>query len=67
MWLKHGSGVRIVLIDGTTLVGTVRFSWRFRTIKLTDVVTQTREGEIRADGYLLIPVRSVLFAQVGGA
>ena len=67
MRLKHGSSVRIVLVDGTTVVGTVRFSWRWRTIKLADVVTQTRDGEILADGYLLSPVRSVLFAQVGGA
>jgi hypothetical protein len=65
MRLKHGSSVRIVLVDGTTIVGTVRFSWRWRTIKLTDVVTATRDGEILADGYLLIPTRSVLFVQVG--
>jgi small nuclear ribonucleoprotein (snRNP)-like protein len=65
--LKNGSSVRIVLVDGTTVVGTVRFSWRWRVIKLTDVVSQTRDGEIVADGYLLIPERSVLFAQVGGA
>lgn len=67
MRLKHGSSVRIVLVDGTTIVGTVRFSWRWRVVKLTDVVTQTRDGEILADGYLLIPHRSVLFAQIEGA
>lgn len=67
MRLKHGSSVRIVLADGTTVVGTVRFSWRFRVVKLADVVTATRDGDILADGYLLIPVRSILFAQVGGA
>jgi hypothetical protein len=66
MRLKHGSSVRIALVDGTTVVGTVRFSWRWRTIKLADVLTQTRNGEIAADGYLLIPARSVLFVQVGG-
>lgn len=66
MRLKHGSSVRIVLVDGTTVVGTIRFSWRWRTVKLTDVLTQTRDGEIVADGYLLIPGRSILFAQVGG-
>jgi hypothetical protein len=65
MRLKKGSSVRIVLIDGTTFVGTVRFSWRWRVLKLTNVITQTREGEIQADGFLLIPTRSILFAQVG--
>lgn len=66
MRLKNGSSARIVLSDGTTVIGTVRFSWRFRVIKLTDVVTQTRGGDILADGYLLIPARSVLFVQIGG-
>lgn len=65
MRLKLGSSVRIALNDGTTFVGTVRFSWRWRTLKLTDVLTQTRDGELQADGYLLVPVRSILFAQVG--
>jgi hypothetical protein len=67
MRLKYGSSVRIVLADGTTVVGTPRFSWRWRTVKLTDVITQTRDGEILADGYLLIPASSILFVQVGGA
>jgi hypothetical protein len=67
MRLKHGTSVRIVLAEGTTFVGTVAHSWRWRVLKLTDAITQTRDGEIRADGYLLIPHRSILFAQVGGA
>jgi hypothetical protein len=67
MRLKTGTSARIVLAEGTTVVGTVRFSWRWRVIKLTDVVTQTRDGEIIADGYLLIPARSVLFVQVGSS
>jgi hypothetical protein len=66
MRLKLGTSVRIVLVDGTTVVGTVRFSWRWRVVKLTDVLTQTRDGEVLADGYLLIPATSILFAQVGG-
>lgn len=65
MRLKHGSSVRIALNDGTTFVGTVRFSWRWGVLKLTNVLTQTRDGELQADGYLLIPARSILFAQVG--
>ena len=66
MRLKYGSSVRIVLADGTTIVGTVRFSWRFRVVKLTDVLTATRDGDVLADGYLLIPARSILFVQLGG-
>jgi hypothetical protein len=67
MRLKTGSSARIVLADGTTVVGTVRFSWRWRVIKLTDVLTQTRDGEVLVDGYLLIPARSVLFVQIGSS
>lgn len=67
MRLKHGSSVRIVLNEGTTFVGTVAFSWRWRVLKLTNCITQTRGGELQADGYMLIPHRSILFAQVGGA
>lgn len=65
MRLKQGSSVRLVLSDGTTVEGVVRFSWRFRVIKLTDCVTLTRDGQVKLDGYLLVPARSVLFAQVG--
>lgn len=65
MRLKLGTSVRVVLTDGTTFVGTVRFSWRIRVIKLTDVTTLSRDGEIRADGYMLVPAKSVLFVQVG--
>jgi hypothetical protein len=36
-------------------------------LKLTNVISQTRGGELQADGYMLIPHRSILFAQVGGA
>jgi hypothetical protein len=65
MRLKHGSGVRLVLTDGTALAGTVRPSWRWRTVKLTEVLTQTRNGEVQADGFLFVPSHAILFAQVG--
>lgn len=65
MRLKLGTSVRVVLNDGTTFVGTVKFSWRIRVIKLTQVTTLSRDGEISADGYMLVPTRSVLFVQVG--
>lgn len=65
MRLKLGENARIVLADGTTVEGVVRFSWRFRVLKLVDAVTLTAQGEVKLDGHLLIPARSVLFAQVG--
>lgn len=65
MRLKIGSNVRVVLTDGTAFEGKVARSWRWRTVKLVDAMTQTRDGEIRADGYLLVPAGSILFAQVG--
>lgn len=65
MRLTINTSARVVLVDGTTLVGTIRRSWRWRVIKLTQVTTLTRDGEISADGYMLVPARSVLFVQVG--
>jgi hypothetical protein len=65
MRLKLGSSARIVLTDGTTVEGIVRFSWRARVIKLVDVVSATAHGDIKLDGHLLVPARSVLFVQVG--
>jgi hypothetical protein len=65
MRLKLGSSVRLVLNDGTTVEGLVRPSWRARVIKLEDVVSLNQHGNINLDGHLLVPVESVLFAQVG--
>lgn len=65
MRLKQGSSVQIVLNDGSTVEGVVRRSWRFRVIKLTDVVGINQHGQVSITGYLLIPARSVLFAKVG--
>lgn len=65
MRLKNGSSVQLVLNDGTTVEGVVRFSWRFRVIKLVDVVALSEHGQITITGYLLVPARSVLFAKVG--
>lgn len=64
MRLTKGKSARIILTDGTTLEGIVTRSWLWRTIKLTDVVSLQSNGEIRLDGYVLIPARSVFFAQV---
>lgn len=64
MRLKFGTSARIVLSDGTTFVGTICRSWRWRVIKLTQVTTLTRDGEISADGFMLVPTHSVLFVQV---
>lgn len=65
MRLKLGSSVQLVLSDGTTVEGVVRFSWRVRVIKLVDVVALNQHGQVSISGYLLIPAHSVLFAQVG--
>jgi hypothetical protein len=65
MRLKYGSSARIVLLDGTSLVGTVKFSWRWRTVKLVEVTTHIPGGDVTVDGHLLIPARSILFVQVG--
>lgn len=65
MRLKLGSSARLVLSDGTTVEGVVRFSWRFRVIKLVDAVSMNQHGQVNLDGHLLVPARSVLFVQVG--
>lgn len=64
MRLAQGAKARIVLTDGTTAAGTVRRSWRWRTIRLERAELYDRTGPVVAQGYLLIPHRSILFVQV---
>lgn len=64
MRLGNGAKARLVLTDGTTIAGTVRRSWRWRTTRIESAEIYDRTGPVRAEGYLLIPARSILFAQV---
>lgn len=65
--MKSGQEGRLVLLDGTTLEGTVKRSWQSGIIRLENVSAWAREGEVEADkgSYFLVPVRNVAFAQVG--
>lgn len=64
--MRRGTRARFTLTDGSTCEATVRFSWSWFSWKLADAVFHDqRTGEpIPADGYLMVPKRSVLFVQV---
>lgn len=67
MRIKTGMKCRIVLEDGTTLVGTAARSWQPGVLRLNFVTAWAREGEIEApvQSFFLLPVARVLFVQVG--
>lgn len=67
MRLRTGTKCRLVLEDGTTLVGTAARSWQAGVLRLNFVTAYAREGEIEApvQSHFLIPAARVLFAQVG--
>lgn len=64
MKLKRGTRARITLTDGTTLEGTVRFTFSWWTWRLSEVEVHARQGSVTAAGYFLVPKRSALFVQV---
>jgi len=68
MRIKRGTKARFTLTDGTTLAGIVRFSWGWFSWRVTEVTFyDARTGEpVAADGYFIIPKRSVRFVQVEG-
>lgn len=68
MRLPIGQKCRVILEDGTTLVGTAARSWRWGVIRLNGVKFYSRMGEDEAPAlsYFLVPRRRVLFVQVGG-
>lgn len=67
MRLRIGTKCRVVLEDGTTLVGTAARSWSPGVLRLNYVTAWAREGEVEApaQSFFLLPKRRVLFAQVG--
>lgn len=67
MRLRTGTKCRLVLEDGTTLVGTAARSWQPGIVRLNYVTAHAREGEIEAppQSFFLLPVHRILFAQVG--
>lgn len=65
MRLKPGSSVLVSLSDGTSIKGNIVRCWHWRTIRLSSAAVRTAQGEISADGYLLVPLRHVLLVQVG--
>lgn len=65
MHVKRGSKVRVTLVDGTTIGGTVRRSFAWWTLRLEDVTAYDRTGEVPAAGFFLVPKRGILFIQVG--
>ena len=66
MRIKRGTRARFNLTDGSVFEGTVRFCWYLFCWKISDVVTYDvrTDSESEAQGWLLVPKRSVLFVQV---
>lgn len=64
MYLPVGVTARLVLKDGTTVVGTTARSRRWGVHKLIRVRVLTRLEAEKMAGYLLIPGRGVWFAQI---
>lgn len=62
--MRHGSKIRISLTDGSTLEGTLRFSWGWWSYKITAVTVHVPQGSIGAEGAFFVPRRSVLHVQV---
>lgn len=65
MRLRAGALVLLTLADGTSVGGTVRRSWRWRTMRLDNATSYTA-GPADIDGYLLVSHRSILAVQVVG-
>lgn len=63
MRLRRNSLVVLTITDGTILRGRVRWSWRWRVIRLVDVTVWTEHGDVPAAGPVLVPHRSVVLAQ----
>lgn len=64
MRLTRGTTVLLTLADGSAFRGVVARSWRWRTVRLDIASTLTNQGSVAADGYVLVPHRSILVAQV---
>lgn len=64
MRLKTGTHVRLILTDGTTLVGVAEHSGQWGIHRLRDVSIFTRIDPERIKGYVLVPKQRVLFAQM---
>lgn len=65
MYLRKGITAQLVLKDGTTVVGVAARSRQWGVHKLVKVRVLTRDDEgAKLSGHLLIPRRSVWFAQI---
>lgn len=64
MRIKPGIAVRLILRDGTTVSGVSARSRQFGVHRLNRVHVYSRIEPERVKGYLLVPDRNVLFAQV---
>lgn len=65
MYLKRKSVVRFSLADGSSVAGIVEFTWGIMAWKITSAVASGSHGDsVEADGYLIVPKRSVTLVQV---
>lgn len=64
--MTSGTEIRVTLLDGTTLTGTVQRSLAWWRYTLTNVQASTPQGDVEAAGVFTIPKRAVLFIQHDG-
>lgn len=64
MYLKRGAHTHLILTDGTTVKGVAERSGQWGVHRLRDVEVFTRTDPARVQGYLLVPDRHVMFAQI---
>ena len=62
--MRHGRKYRVNLVDGSSLEGTLRFSWGWSSYRLVDCVFINQAGvPVEADGFFIVPKRSILHVQ----
>jgi len=62
--MRHGKKYRVNLVDGTAIEGVLRFSWWWSSYRLVDCTFSNQQGEtVEADGYFIVPKRSILHVQ----
>jgi hypothetical protein len=64
--MRHGQQLRVSLVDGTTLVGRLAWSWGWWSYRMVDVTVPTPQGDVKADGAFVVPRHAVVYVQVVG-
>lgn len=64
MWLYRGRRTVVTMADGSAVRGTIAWSWRPGWLRLNEVEDLSGEQAREVPGFVLIPSRSIVVAQV---